>query len=180
MSIGDYLDVDHAHPPSGPQHFIRRVKANQKIDFVCYSKAIWGCWTHWDGRRSHPHLKRKDLCMGCKHGWPKRWKGYLDCFNVDCKQREFVEVTPGVCEFFDAELPAGESLQGQRFELRRGAGDKARFVVTFRTPMQTIKPNWVCPQPLDPKQTLLELWQLNDIKLSFGDADEDGGFEAVG
>jgi hypothetical protein len=180
MSLRDDLDIDGTPPPPGPKRFIRRIKANESFTFLCYSAVWWALWTHWDGSRSQPHFKRKDRCDGCKRGLPKRWKGYLDVYNSDTKQREFLECPPGVAEQFELALPRGENFRGQRFTVKRGLGQKARCRVNFHAHISVAKPGHVMPKPEDPCDILLSLWGFTDVRDQLGDDDSSAGIPDVG
>jgi hypothetical protein len=155
----------------GPDLYVRRLKAGEKMTFVILSDAFWGLRVHWDsrGRRTQPHYRNKGSCPGCKLGWPQKWKGYLHVLNG--AGEEILEVTPVMHDAILDQIGPGVSLRGHRFLGSRGQGDKARVTFTAQAHWSLLKASRELPEAKDPKPILLELWGLGDVRL--GDDSQD-------
>lgn len=164
------FDEQHTPPRPGPEKFVRRVRAREKLTVTCISRTWWGIWIHWDGKRSHPHEKAQGKCQGCKRGWPKRWKAYLHVYNSSNHAQEFLELTPIAVEALQSETAPSNNMRGVRFTIERGAGDKARMRIALLSHHESIPGNRPLPHEEDPKPTLLALWGLGQT--SFGDENE--------
>ena len=169
MSVWDDIDTGAAAPPPGPSRYVRRVAANEKIEFLCFSPSWWTVWTHYDGRHTHPHFKDEKKCLGCKKSWPRRWKGYLDVFNYETGNREFLEIAPGLADAIEKALSKGADLRGQRFSVKRGNSATARCRVEFLAHITAKSPGYVLPKAEDPRDTLMSLWGLLHVKGDLGD-----------
>src|SRR6266404_8087899 len=90
------LDRGSPAPPAGPEIWVRRLKAEQVVDFACCSPSVWEFWIHWDqdGRKSMPCLKDHSVCPGHRLELPRKWRGYLYGINHHTRKMEFLEVTP--------------------------------------------------------------------------------------
>jgi hypothetical protein len=66
----------------------------------------------------------------------------------------------------------GIPLRGHRFQASRGKGDKARVTFTMQAHWDTIARGRSLPAEKDPKESLVELWGLGNVRL--GDDDEPG------
>jgi hypothetical protein len=156
------LRIQSTPPPHGPERFIRRLAAGQRLYVTVLSRSLWGVWTHWFGAKSGPCYRDKKSCDGCKRGFPARWKGFLCCLNLENKHVEFCELTPLAAENLLAQVPKGQSLRGLRLTLERGKGDKARLkcIITGVALNQ-------CDLPKEetPEKTLVALWGTPEIDI---------------
>jgi hypothetical protein len=135
--------------------FLRRLKAKQKTTVMILSRTLWGCFIHWDGKRSSPCIKLKALCDGCRAGKPKRWRAYLHVYDLHNRKEEFLELTEGAARQLLDQLPAGIELRGERVQFERLAGDQARVHVTAL--IRVDLPEWL-PVEKSPLKTLCDLW----------------------
>jgi len=166
--MADFNRQDYP-PKAGPKWWIERVKAGQEQMFTVFSTSIYGVWTHWTLYGSSPCFARPDQCHGCKNKQPRRWKGYIHCYDWHNKRQCFLELTPGVAESIIAQLGEGVPFRGYRLEMKRGKGDKARVKVQVLSPLPS------GPTLVDeryPYETLAKLWSLNE-------ATQNGDQEAV-
>lgn len=166
---------ENVPPPSGPELVVRRLKAAEKLTLTVLSSFLNGFWVHWDNEKNHslPCLKPKDECEGCDLELPRRWKGFVHCFNHNNRKQEFLELTPAPAKQLLDELPAGESIRGLRICCERGAGQKARVRVTVLSQLATAQE---LPQEIDPIPTLEKLWKLSGVKLRVYDAQDTRDF----
>jgi hypothetical protein len=148
-------------PKPGPEMRIRRLKASQKIVATVLND-LWGCWTHWAGNRSEPCLGDKKTCPGHKRGLPARWKGYLHILDHNNREESFLELTPtAATQLFD-QLGTESPLRGNRIQVERMAGDKARMRITVLTAHLS---DVQLPPAKDPYKTLCSLWGVSDVSL---------------
>jgi hypothetical protein len=150
-----------AAPPAGSQrHTVHRVTTSQTQQFVIYSRAIFGQWIHWYGNRSHQCTKDKSACNGCTRGWPVKWLGYFDGYNIHADERVFVEITAAAYKLLDRQIPPGENCRGVQVRIcKTKGGPKGRYkieVLDRRVDDATL------PQEKDPLDTLLFLWKCKN------------------
>ncbi len=160
--------TQHVPPNGGANPFVRRLKAGNTLLAIVLSRSLWGCWVHWDGRRTSPHLAEQKTCPGCRRGNPKKWLGYLHIYNQNTAHVEFLELTPLSARLVLDSLSEGEDLRGNRFKFERGKGDKARIKVELIAHYSTLKVGKELPPAADPLPTLAELWGCGELRL--GDA----------
>lgn len=151
------LNRQNRPPDPGPEMLILRLRAGQRIVATILSKALWGVWTHWAGKRSEPCFGDKADCPGHKRGLPLRWKGYLHVFDHTKKKEGFLELTPVSAESLLDQVGNDSPLRGERIQVIRGGGDKARLTVEL---LAAIKEGVVLPPEKDPEKTLRALWGI--------------------
>jgi hypothetical protein len=145
-------------PRSGPELPVVRLKASGSTMVVILSASLWGIWTHWNGSKTEPCYREKKQCPACKKGLPKRWKGYLHCWDYAKKREIFLELTPTSADQLLSQCGKDVPLRGNRMNVNRGAGDKARLRLTVLTAV----PPAELPAGRDPEVTLQKLWGLDD------------------
>lgn len=151
-------------PTGGPEMLVYRLKAGQSIDAIIISKALWGVYTHWNGRTSEPCYQAKGKCPGHKRGLPVRWKGYLHVWDVKKKRQCFLELTPTSAQDLLDALGVGQ-MRGQRIVIARQNGDKARLTVNVFGEDRYQCDLTKLPDPRDPYRTLAKLWGVDDAAL---------------
>lgn len=162
--MGNLLRCD-TPPPPGPRHIIRRIRANEKKQFVLLSK-LHGCWTHYNGRTTQPCFDGKKQCEGCQRAFPKRWKGYIHCLNQTDATEEFLEVTPLFAKQLESCVGTiGPKMRGNRILVERGRGDKSRLRLELQSHCDVLPSCPALPDPKEPWETLERLWEA---KLSDG------------
>jgi hypothetical protein len=149
------FSTQHTPPAPGPEIPIERVRANDQRCYVVLSPALWGVWTHWAGDRSMPCWSERKDCDGCKRGLPRRWKGYLHCWNRQTGREAFAELTPLSAENLLAQVPDGAALRGLRLTLKRTAAKNGRLLVLLDPGVQAI-PRGI--EAKDPCGVLCKLW----------------------
>lgn len=147
-------------PRGGPEMLVLRLKAGVTKLFAILSPSLWGVWTHWAGSKSEPCFQDKKSCSGCKRGLPKRWKGYLHCWDYHDKREVFFELTPLAADAILEQCGEDAPLRGNRIQVVRGAGDKARLKVTV---LSAVPRDQVLPEAKDPAKTLSKLWGMDDV-----------------
>lgn len=147
-------------PQAGPDIWVRRVDAEETIDFACASPVPWEFWIHWDGpnRKSMPCQKDHSKCPGCLLPLPRKWRGYLYGLNHNTRKMEYLEVTLKGSEQLFELIGHGLSLRGQRFRVARGKAKTAHCRFTLLRTWEDFSPNVKIPQDIDPEKTLLTLW----------------------
>lgn len=156
----DELNRDDRPPKPGPALPIRRVKADSVAVYTCFSRAIWGCWTHWNGSCTEPCMKNKSRCNGCRRGMPKRWKCYLHVWDHWHEDECFNELTPLATRMLESLVGIGHTLRGIVYKAKRSKGaNNGRLTVTVEdSPVNQSK----LFEPKDPMITLRKLWGLGD------------------
>lgn len=165
-----------APPKSGPDIFVRRLRAAEKLTVQLISPSLWGCWVHWAGDHSEPCLEDKKKCPGHARGLPVKWKGYLHVINLHNRREEFLEMTPYSANMMLDQVEADVPLRGYRLQCERGKGDKARVKVLV---LPCLTEASGLPQPVDPYKTLCNLWSCQGIDLRIYTSNVDCEREAV-
>lgn len=145
-------------PPPMPQKrvIIVRVTTTETQEFVVLSKAPFGQWIHWWGRRSHECIKDKAHCQKCHDNWPSKWKGYLHCLTDLGRTECFLELTPTCIKGIEAKMRDGEMWRGMRIRLSRTKGGaKGRYLIDI---LESRADPEKLPEPRDPVDTLRFLW----------------------
>lgn len=155
------VGFDNRIPKSGPEIFILRLKANSNHTMTVLGDEIVGIWVHWTGKKSEPHYEPSEECRACLQKRPKRWKGFLHCFDHVLGQEVFLELTPASASNLAKQLPKTGALRANRFSIRRGAGDSARMQIQLLTVAQ--QPEALPPQR-DPRPSILKLWGIDDTE----------------
>jgi len=144
-------------PPRGPKDWVFRVRPGEGFAGQIYSIAVWGVWTHWDGKATRECLKDSRLCPRCKEGAPSRWRGYLHVWNSVAKEEQFLELTGDAVEEIWRQIGKGTSLRGLLLRMRRhGQNIRGCLVVELSAFVGDVD---TLPAPRDPEKTLRLLWQ---------------------
>lgn len=159
------LDRGGARPKSGPEIWVRRLKAKDTISVSICSPAIWEFWVHWAGDKSQPCLKPHKSCPGHRQGLPRRWKGYLFVVNHRSRRCEFLEITLGAVEQLNELVGEKTNLRGKRFTVARGNGDASRLSFASLPDWQLFS-TAVLPEDVDPAKTLCKIWGIEDVSSS--------------
>lgn len=154
------LNLDPNPPRPGPTLWIFRLKGAEMKTFLCLSRGIFGIWTHWMGRASAPCFADPLVCPGCKNLAPKRWKGYINVHCYEARRNGFFELTPVTSDNLLSMYDQGGSLRGERFNVSRGKGDKARLKVQ---PLQSHQDLSSLPEEVSPEGTLRALWNISAL-----------------
>lgn len=157
-------------PKSGPEIFVRRLRAAEKLTVQVLSRSLWGCYVHWAGDHSEPCLEDAKKCPGHARGLPVKWKGYLHVMNLHNRRAEFLEFTPFSANQIIDQVDTAQPLRGYRLQCERGKGDKARVKVVV---LPCLNMEVVLPDEIDPYKTLCKLWSCQgiDLKLYTGNSD---------
>lgn len=146
-------------PPKGPELWIHRLKANEKIELTIFSKTWWGCKIHMtkNSNRSSPHTEPEEECDGCIKGISLRWKFYLHCFDHKKRKQIFMEFTQNAAEQLEESLGLGANFRGVLMTLERGKTDNSRLKVTVQN--SRVEES-LMPTEKDPKPSLLNMWKF--------------------
>jgi hypothetical protein len=72
---------------------IRKIGATDQVTVVILSPRIQGFNTHWDGDHTEPCLVGDSLCRLCLKKVPRKWTGFLHCFDETTREHCFIELT---------------------------------------------------------------------------------------
>lgn len=145
-----------APPKPGPDILV--IRCDQKVGIRCQivSDGVWGCWTHWDGRRSRECTGEDNSCTGHANQWPTRWKGYLYVWSPAHKAFCFLEITPAAASEIARQQGDAPYLRGWFLRLdRQGASIRCKIVVELSNPNLDTS---ALPKPLNPEPVLRKLW----------------------
>lgn len=150
-------------PAPGPREPITRVKQRQRIVVVVLSSTWWDIVVHWDptAKRSFPCTTPTSQCEYHQRELPSRWRGYLHVLLFEGNKRveTFLELTPGLAEEIENQLGEGADLRGQRWELERGNGDKARITLSIKAHWSAVSKEELAPER-SPEMELMRLWGM--------------------
>ena len=166
--MSEAIDRDDSPPRPGPEMEIKRLRANQSLSVTLLS-ALWGVWTHWNGRCSEPCYKDHKKCAGHRKGYPRRWKGYIHAIDHASREEIFVELTPLACQCLLRQLGSATRLRGQVVRIKRLGGDRARLEVFVMPPHPE---HLQLPKEKDPYPILAKLWGIADGEALFGGSDD--------
>jgi hypothetical protein len=148
---------------SGPELFVRRLKAGESILVVVLSDKCEGFNSHWTGLYSTLCTEPTTECLGHQRGDPLRWRAYLHVVNLHDQKEIFLELTKGAWEQICAQIACDQSWRGLRFNLKRLAGDAARLKVEMLAPWASYSKSEL-PPAKDPEQSLVNLYRKNTQK----------------
>jgi hypothetical protein len=133
-----------------------RILTTETHQLVVVSKAIYGQYVHWFGRRSHECFSdRGGTCKGCAANWPRKWQGYLHVIRPGGWQG-FLEITATAWQLIEVQLRTGETLRGARIKVgRTKGGAKGRYLIEV---LERREPDEHLPQARDPLPILRMLW----------------------
>jgi len=156
------LDRPDSLGKTGPEIWVRRLKANEEINFYSASPKFWLLWVHWAGDHSEPCFKDHKKCPGHRNGLPRRKRAFLYGWNAKSKQMEFLELPPQAAADTEALFMGPETLRGKLLRFKRGAGPKSRItphLVSLMSEDQLTK----LPADKDPGPTIVKLWGIEDM-----------------
>ena len=148
-------------PKPGPEVEVIRVEKGPGVAVQVCSRAIWGVWTHWDGRRSRECTSEGPLCYGHQQGWPTRWKGYLYVWCPHRKQFCFLECTPNMAGEIIRLQGGIESLRGLLLRASRHGGS-----IRAKVNVELVQPAGgagTLPEEISPEPILRKLWGWEEI-----------------
>lgn len=149
-------------PEKGPEVWIERLVANQRLEVLILSPWPQPFTIHWDKNagkkgRSRPCTVPESKCYGCRIGLPSKWLAYLFCQKIYTPKPEFLflEVTPGADEWLRMHTLPGEDLRGKSFRVLRGNGNSSRLrfePITLAVNVATLPPD------KDATESLEKVW----------------------
>jgi len=143
-------------PKAGPEVEVIRVAPGAGVRGQIISDSIWGCWTHWDGRRSRECTGDVNECEGHRAGWSQRWKGYLYIYCATRRECVFLELTPGAAEELLRQNGAPSGMRGRLLRLdRHGKSIRGKIVVELTEGLNGINN---LPPERSPETILRTLW----------------------
>jgi hypothetical protein len=143
-------------PKAGPEVEVIRVVPGAGVRGQIISDGIWGCWTHWDGRRSRECTAEGPLCDGHRAGWPQRWKGYIYIYCAVRKACVFLELTPAAGEELIRQNGSSSGLRGRLLRMdRHGASLRAKIIVELTAGLNGLHN---LPEEANPEGILRKLW----------------------
>jgi hypothetical protein len=140
---------------------VLKVRATDRLCFVCASERPWGFVTHWTGKQTQPCIAHRAKCQHCIALRPKRSRGYLLAVSAIGKVFGFVDLTPQA--FASALVYADHfgTLRGRWFAVERDKQSMRGQLI-----IETLAEGRAVPDPLpadqDPLPSLLRIWGLEN------------------
>lgn len=159
------LDRPSSLPAGGPEVWVRRLEANEDLNFVSASPSFWLVYCHWAGDHSLPCYRDHKKCPGHRMGLPRRVRAYLYGWNEKARAYEFLELPPSAANEVQGFAMEGETLRGKRIHLKRGNGIKSR-IRTALVGMATGENLAKLAADKDPAHTLVKLWGIEDLPIN--------------
>lgn len=152
---------DDEIPARGPELFIKRMAAGESRMYTVLGTKIRGIWVHWNPHsdKSEPHYDGE--CKGCGLSMPKRWKGFLHCYEESSSQEIFLELTPTSAAALQDNCPSLEMLRGSIISVTRGKKANSRLSICVQQYRRD--PKILLPEK-DPRRSILKLWGCLDPK----------------
>jgi len=170
----DTIAFDDEIPRAGPELYVKRLKAGEALQVILIGTKIRGLWVHWNSSNniSEPHFNLD--CPGCEHKMPKRWKGFIHCFDRNNGSPLFFELTPRSAGQLERECSGLGGYRGKVVTFTRGAKANSRVgvaVQAFNVDPKTL------PIEQDARRSIMKLWGIGDAEiaaaLDLGDEDTD-------
>lgn len=152
-------------PVAGPDVWVRRLGAREKLHATILSPHFWGFMVHWAGNHSEPCYREIRTCPGHRRGLPLKWKGYLYVIDHVSKEFQFLELPPGAAKELVNWYHPLKDLRGQRCIITRGEGSKARLKVEIQLPWEKVSSDPL-PKDKDPIITLCRLWGVDPTQVN--------------
>lgn len=160
------LNRNNDPPRSGPEIWVRRLRANEVIQCGIISPHFWGFVVHWAGNRTEPCYRETRTCPGHRRGLPVKWKGYLYVLDHAIREYQFLEFPPVAATHLLNQFENGHSLRGEVLSIKRMNGVASRLKVTRLTDKFDI-PKEKIESDVDPIRTLCKIWgvDVNQVNL---------------
>lgn len=168
------IAFDDAIPRSGPELFVKRLKAGESIQVILIGSKIRGLWVHWNssGNFSEPHYN--GACPACDAKMAKRWKGFIHAFDRQNGTPLFMELTPRSAGELERYCNGMGGYRGKVVTFTRGAKANSKVGIAVQT--FNVDPNTL-PVEQDARRSIMKLWGIADREISkaldLGDDDTD-------
>lgn len=145
-------------PPVKDVLYVQRLKGDERGQFILYSPAMWGVWTHFHNGRTQPCFENHDLCYGGHQETNLRWKGYVHCWSFMMGRQVILQFTENAARQLLSQLPSGCSLRGKTIEAARSKKSKGRMNVELdRYAMDRADG---VPPAIDPLKSIFNMWGI--------------------
>jgi hypothetical protein len=149
------IAFDDSIPARGPELFIKRLKGGESRMYTVLGTQIRGIWVHWNPTSSQSEPHHHDNCPACKKEMPKRWKGFLHCWDDASHQEIFLELTPTSASAVMTAILGDNLLRGTVMTVSRGPKANSRLNVHVQVYRRDEK---ALPREKDPRLSILKLW----------------------
>lgn len=157
--MSDQPRIPTSAPPEPPKNdWVERIPPGRPVEYLIFSKAVWGPHTHWTGHRTI-QCDRDDAngrtCEKCENGMTRRWKGYLHVWSYAKREEVFIELTARCVRQLHAQVDDTENLRGLKIIVSRSSmARNSRLCCKVLT-----RSSGAMRQEKDPQPVLLKLWK---------------------
>lgn len=139
-----------------------RPEGVRPLHLIILGSPLVGCWTHWFNNASRPCMQppnqREVTCPGCLSQMPRRWKGYIGCWDERSGRRVIAEISANAARSCPDLIDKLRNLRGITIELQRMA-KKENAAVDAK--LLAFRRNGGLPDPFDVVSHLYRLWGDN-------------------
>jgi hypothetical protein len=157
------LNRSAAPQESGPEVWVKRLRANEACLVVVLSDKADGFLSHWTGKYSTLCTQPTSECEGHQRGDPQRWRAYIHCLDLGTGKEFFLEMTKGAFEQMQIQLDSAQTWRGMRLNVKRMSGDASRLKVEILAPWANVSSKPL-PVAKDPEQSLRNLYRKNTAR----------------
>lgn len=153
-------------PKHGPELWVERLNANQRMQITILSEAIEGFDLHYTGRMTVPCYDDPAKCPGCIKRFPPKWKGYLHVWDEAKRRVCILELTFGATKQLRDFVAPEQSMRGMRLGIVRGRAINSRLTIDMLPAYERVTGNPLAPA-VSCYISLKKLWEINE-KTTFG------------
>lgn len=140
--------------------WVETLDAGAKVRVKVYSPAIWGLWTHFNGR-TKPCFENHELCEGGHDEETLRWYGYIFGFHYGLNRCSFLQLTAAAARQWFEQIAPGVSLRGMVVDVSRTASKKGRVNLKVAEYMSSSIDS--AAKDKDPHASVFKLWKVNHL-----------------
>jgi len=146
-----------SEPPARKRHLtLVRLKAGQSMTVRICSNELFGYYSHYHRRLSHPCYGEECRCEEPLCQMKREWHGVLHCVDVQSQKDGLLEVTDTCARQLLDQVPNKRRLRGLRVTFERGkGGNNSRLKCTVD---HFAALEHELPLEVDPLNTLNVLW----------------------
>lgn len=137
---------------------ILRCNGKEPLSFACISAGYYGCYAHYEGRRTYPHLLTD--CSYCKKGNLKRWGGYVLGLQRVTRQKIIAHFPMKTCKQILNLQKEKQTLRGLAMCFYRMNGLDQGPVGVRLLKLDVREAELPLPEPIRP--LLAKIWGFND------------------
>jgi hypothetical protein len=130
-------------------------------DFVIYSPALRGFWTHYTSKGTVPCYADHSLCPGGHKDSTLRQNFLLHAWDVKKQKQVFAYLTPGAAQSLLLQVGKGVSMRGLMIRVSKTPGKNGRMHVKL-VETQCVDKRHIPPE-LDAYATIMNFLKVEDV-----------------